>query len=146
VIKPFQYIPQLDAFVLTDEYQRVATYLGIVGWEQYAWIGRLFTLDNDYGEHWMDNWELRELKTEQAKELGYDESELLIIDPDRFQNGKDGPCHTDETRKLFWTNVLDSLVLSPEMIIAEARQQNERSRHIGDYIEDLEERIKELFK
>ena len=145
-MKPFRYIPELNAFVLTKEYRQVASYLGIEGWEQYAWIGRLFTLGNDYGEHWMDNWELRESVAAKADALGFDESELLIIDPSRFQNGKDGPCHSEEVRKIFWTNVLDSLVLSPEMLIAEARLQNEQNKHLPDsYMEDLEDRIESLF-
>nr|WKN37337.1 hypothetical protein K4G66_01275 [Tunicatimonas sp. TK19036] len=145
-MKPFRYILELDAFVLTEDYQHIASYLGIKGWKQYAWIGRLFTLDNNYGEHWMDNWELREIKASKAEALGYDELELLIINPSRLQNEKDGPCHSEEIRKLFWTNVLDLLVLSPAMIIAKARLQNGHNKYLPDsYIKDLEDRIESLF-
>jgi hypothetical protein len=47
-IKIFQYIKSLDAFVVTDEYKRMADTLGLTEWKPVVWIGRLFTLDNDY--------------------------------------------------------------------------------------------------
>lgn len=62
----FKYLEELDAFVLTDEYKRIAGHLGLDGGERYAWIGRLFTMDNDFGEHWFDNWELRGQIAEEA--------------------------------------------------------------------------------
>jgi hypothetical protein len=69
--------------------------------------------------------------------------ELLIIDPERFQNGKDGPCHPPAFRKRFWTDVLRSLELSFDLLVDEARAFNqERLRFMPDeYIGDLEARI-----
>ena len=146
-IKVFAYIQDLDAFVLTEDYKKIASYLGIIGWEQFAWIGRFFSLDNDYGEHWMDNWELRaRLPSHQ-----FDESEVLIVDPDRFKNDVDGPCHDEKMRKLFWTDVLKSFHISLESLIEEARKnKNDWERNgiedaePGEYIKDLEQRISEV--
>jgi hypothetical protein len=59
-VRVFQYIEPLDAFLVTDAYRALATQLGLTEWTPVVWIGRLFTLDNDYGEHWFDNWEQRE--------------------------------------------------------------------------------------
>jgi hypothetical protein len=50
-----------------------------------VWIGRLFTLDNDYGEHWFDNWDEREEKASDAHALGIEPEELLIVNPERFK-------------------------------------------------------------
>lgn len=122
-VKIFTYLPELDAFTVTDAYRTLAEELGLDEWHPAVWIGRLFLQDNDYGEHWFDNWELRENMKEQAEKHGYDPEELLIIDPDRFHNGEDGPCHTPEQRKRFWTDVLQSLHLSKETLEAEAREQ-----------------------
>ena len=58
-------------------------------------------MDNDFGEHWFDNWDLREPLEAKAKELGLDTTELFVLDPDRFKNDVDGPCHTPEERVLF---------------------------------------------
>ncbi|MDO7876653.1 hypothetical protein Q5H93_18045, partial [Hymenobacter sp. ASUV-10] len=97
---------------------------------------------NDYGEHWFDNWDLREMRREQAAALGLDETELLIIDPERFENGKDGPCHSAEERALFWRDVLISLQLSNETLFCEARRHNnEREESDEDFLPDLETRI-----
>ncbi len=66
--------------------------------------------------HWFDNWHLRELLEEAAAQRGLTEEELLIIDPERFQNGKDGPCHPPTFRKRFWTDVLRLLELSFDLL------------------------------
>jgi hypothetical protein len=71
-------------------------------------------MDNDFGEHWFDNWDLREERAAKAKAMGIAEEELLIIDPHRFQDGRDGPCHDAMQRKRFWTDVVRSLELSYE--------------------------------
>jgi hypothetical protein len=55
-VRVFTYIDQLDAFVVTDQYRDLADRLGLTEWNPVVSIGRLFTLDNDYGEHWFDNW------------------------------------------------------------------------------------------
>jgi len=142
-VKVFRYIAELDAFVVTEEYRRLADTLGLREWTPVVWIGRLFTRDNDFGEHWFDNWELREARREQTQRFGLDESELLIVDPDRFQDGRDGPCHSPAQRKRFWTDVLRSLTLSYDLLFEEARMINKRMKEVfpEDYIVDLEVRI-----
>ncbi len=67
----------------------------------------------------------------------------MILDPDRFKNGHDGPCHEPELRKKFWTDALRSLELSYELLFEEARSVNERIKEVNpeSYITDLEERI-----
>jgi hypothetical protein len=115
-------------------------------WHPTVWIGRFFILDNDYGEHWLDNWELREEKRAEAERRGIAYEELMIIDPSRFKNDDDGPCHTSEIRKRFWTDVLQSLELSYGLLFAEARSFNARTKdyYPEEYIEDLEERISKI--
>jgi hypothetical protein len=145
-VKIFRYIEELDAFVVTADYQRLAETLGLVEWTPVVWIGRLFTQDNDFGEHWFDNWELREERRDRAYALGFDEHELLIIDPQRFQDGRDGPCHDPAQRKRFWTDVLQSLTLSYELLFHEARLMNEQTQKWmpEDAIPDLEDRITQI--
>ena len=106
----------------------------------------MFVLDNDYGEHWFDNWDAREALELRAQALGYEADDLMIVDPDRFQNGQDGPCHNPEFRQRFWTDVLSSLTLSLELLFDEARSSNERIREVlpDEHITDLEERIREV--
>jgi hypothetical protein len=146
MVKVFKYIEELDAFVVDPEYRIIARQLGLMEWSEVVWIGRYFLMDNDLGEHWFDNWELRERVAEKIDSLGLDEQEVFLIDPDRFQDGRDGPCHTDEDRKYFWKDVLISLHLSMETLIREARTQNEARRlnDLEEYIPDLEERITHL--
>ena len=145
-IKIFQYIENLDAFHVTKEYAAISDKIGLREWNPVVWIGRLFALDNDYGEHWFDNWELRQ-------ERGLEEGQWLLIDPDRFQDGRDGPCHTPAFRKRFWTNVLESLTLDLELLFDEARALNAQRFALGepdtveadeDLITDLEARIQSL--
>lgn len=146
VVRVFKYIESLDAFLVTDEYRSLAEQLGLAEWHPAVWIGRLFTLDNDYGEHWFDNWEEREARATQAAKLGIDPDNLLIIVPERFSNGSDGPCHPPELRKRFWTDVLKSLELSYETFFEEARLQNARTKTLvpHEHIDDLEERIRQI--
>jgi len=145
-VRVFKYIDGLDAFVVTEQYRHLADYLGLTEWHPVVWIGRLFSLDNDYGEHWFDNWDEREVITARAAELGIEPSDLMIINPDRLTNGADGPCHSPELRKRFWTDVLKSLELSYELLFEQARERNTRVRVIAsdEYIEDLEERIRQI--
>ena len=71
------------------------------------------------------------------------------MDPERFQDGKDGPCNPPQLRKRFWTDVLRSLELTYELLFDTARERNERLREAlppdvlekVDYLPDLEERI-----
>lgn len=143
-VKIFRYLEDVDAFTVTDEYRHIADSLGLTEWNPVVWIGRLFLLDNDFGEHWFDNWDLR-----QQRGLS---DEHLIVDPARFKNDADGPCNTAEFRKRFWTEVLISLELSLELLFDKARQTNEQTRQMMEkypddshwrefYIADLEERI-----
>lgn len=146
VIKVFDYIKELDCFDVNPDFKYIAHYLGIVEWSEVVWIGRYFTLDNDYGEHWFDNWEEREAVEQKAEALGYSAEMLLFINPERLRNGKDGPCHSDEDIKNFWTDVLKSLHLSLDTIFAEARSFNKKAqeRETGDFLPHLEERIIEI--
>lgn len=147
-VRIFRYLEDLDCFVVSEEYRKVADQLGLSEWNPVVWIGRLFMLDNDYGEHWFDNWELREQLKPEAEKRGVVYEDLMVIDPDRFKNDDDGPCHSPELRKKFWTDVLKSLELSYDLIFAEARAENEKIRETLPemYIEDLEQRIERVLK
>lgn len=146
MVKIFKYLEELDCFVVDPNYKIIAHELGLSEWHETVWIGRFFTLDNDYGEHWFDNWDLREPLESKAKTLGLDSTELFIIDPDRFKNNVDGPCHEDIERVHFWKDVLNSLQLSYETIFSEARKINAERKEIDseDYLPDLEERINKI--
>lgn len=145
-VRVFHYIDQLDAFMVTDAYRRLADQLGLTEWNPVVWIGRLFTLDNDYGEHWFDNWDERAALAGKAQQLGIASDQLMIIVPDRFKNDADGPCHSPAFRKQFWTDVLKSLELSYDTLFEQARQCNAGAKEYlpAEFIEDLEERIAAL--
>ena len=145
-VRVFRYIKPLDAFLVTNEYGSLAGRLGLAEWHPAVWIGRLFTLDNDYGEHWFDNWEEREAHSAQAAQKGIVVGVLVIIVPERLAGGDDGPCHPPEVRKRFWTDVLKSLELSYETLFEEARLQNAKAKEVASegYIKDLEERIRQI--
>lgn len=144
-IKIFNYIEPLDCFVLNPTYKAIANKLGLNEWNEVVWMGRYFSLDNDFGEHWFDNWELRDQVSAQAEALGIQYDDLLVIDPDRFKNDVDGPCHSASERKTFWTDVLISLEFSISTIIHEARKLNDEYRESGEeYIKDLEVRVEEI--
>ena len=151
-VKVFQYLPKLEAFLCTPEYKDIANTLNLTEWTPVVWIGRLFYMDNDFGEHWHDNWDEREKLQEKAKSLGIDSNELLIIAPDRFKDGKDGPCHSPEIRKEFWTNVLQSLELDFDTITKVAFEVNEKLRNAPYQIDpvfseqELFQKIEELRK
>ncbi len=142
-VRVFKYINQLDAFVVTDEYRHLADQLGLIEGHPVVWIGRLFTLDNDYGEHWFDNWDERAALEDEAQKLGIASDQLMIIVPDKFTNDHDGPCHTPIFRKQFWTDVLKSLELSYDTIFEEARRNNAAIREYlpDEYITNLEAKI-----
>jgi hypothetical protein len=144
-IRIFKYIDQLDCFIVTPAYKDISRQLGLTEWNEVNWIGRYFLLDNDFGEHWFDNWDLRDSIEKKASEMGIAHDDILIIDSERFKNEKDGPCHSTEQRKLFWTDVLKSLELSLELIFNEAKEFNEkREKGDSDYINDLEERMNKI--
>lgn len=144
-IRVFRFLAALDAFEPTEEYRAIAEDLGLVEWHPVVWIGRLFCMDNDFGEHWLDNWDAREEKKEAAGALGISVEDLLVIDPERFQDGQDGPCNTPALRARFWRDVLESLELSLEVLFEEARSFNARAEGREDladlYLPDLEQRI-----
>jgi hypothetical protein len=146
IVRIFRFIDDLDAFVVTEEYRELADYLHLAEWTPVVWIGRLFRLDNDVGEHWFDNWDLREERAAKSNSAGIHEEELLVIDPDRFQDGRDGPCHDALQRKRFWTDVLRSLELSYETLFDEARKANLRNKEYvpEEYLPDLEDRIDKI--
>jgi hypothetical protein len=89
-IKPFRYIPELDCFVVTQQFAELADRLGLTEWSPVVFLGRLFARDNDFGEHWFDNWSEREELAEKTKEFGIENNtELLIIVPQKFSDGLD---------------------------------------------------------
>jgi len=141
-IKVFKYIPELDCFDVTPEFRDISDTLGLAEWNHVVDIGRFFCMDNDFGEHWFDNWDQREALNDKAKELGYESELLCIIDPDRFQDGKDGPCHSSEERKLFWTDVLKSLELDFDFLANMAIKNNPPPNDsFGDHITNLKKKI-----
>ncbi|MEO8179815.1 MAG: hypothetical protein ABI895_13365 [Deltaproteobacteria bacterium] len=149
-LRIFQYLPAVDAFDVTPEYRELADSLGLTEWNQVVWLGRLFALDNDYGEHWFDNWEAREGRRALAERHGLDADRLLIIDPARFRDGSNGPCNSADFRARFWHEVLLSLELSVDLLFDKAREVNAQARALpgagglavdDDYIPDLEARI-----
>lgn len=144
-MKIFKYIDQLDCFIVNPDYKTIADKLGLTEWNEVVWIGRYFSLDNDNGEHWFDNWNERDKLSERAKDLGIEYDNLLVIDPERFKNDFDGPCHTDNERRKFWTDVLKSLELGLDTIINEAvKFNNEREKTDEEFITDLDNRITEI--
>lgn len=145
-VRIFKYIQELDAFLVTDQYRDFAEKLGLIEWHPVVWIGRLFAQDNDFGEHWFDNWDEREVLRASAQELGFSCEELMVIVPDRFINNQNGPCHPPDLRKKFWADVLKSLELSYDTIFDEARYFNQLAEaRLSDlFIEDLEDRIAEI--
>jgi hypothetical protein len=72
----------------------------------------------------------------------------MIVVPSHFKDGRDGPCHSPEIRKRFWTDVLKSLELSFDLLFDVARAANERNRQLphefSGYLPDLDERIARL--
>lgn len=144
-IKIFDYIDQLDCFIVTSTYKGISKQLGLMEWNHVNWIGRYFILDTDMGEEWLHNWALSDGIEKEASEIGIAHDDILIIDSERFKDRKDKPYHSSEQRKLFWTDVLKSLELSLELIFNEARELNER-REKGSrfYINDLEEKINNI--
>ena len=98
MIKVFKYLNELDCFVAESTYKEIAGILGLSEWNEVVWIGRYFSMDNDYGEHWFDNWELREKIESETSRLGIDSSEIFIIDPNRFKDEKDGRIGKENRR------------------------------------------------
>lgn len=145
-IRVFLYVEELDAFLVTEEFSSLADRLNLSEWHPVVWLGRLFTLDEDYGEHWFDNWDEREEREEKARSLGMDDYDLMVVVPSRFTGRRDGPCHSDAIRKAFWTDVLKSLELSYDLIFQVARYWNEwhKEHFQEEYVEDLEERIAQV--
>lgn len=148
MIKVLKYIPEVDAFVVTPEFLEIAEKLRLCEWTPVVFICRLLALDNDYGEHIFDNWDEREEREPKCKALGIESGELLIVDPERFQNGWDGPCHSKKIRKMFWTDVLKSLTLSLDFLFEEARrsvQKHKKYARPGDITpEQLELNIQDV--
>lgn len=122
-VKIFDYNREGDYFTATTQYKTIADRLKISEWNPVVWIGRFFCMDNDFGEHWFDNWDL------------VDEAHTFFaIEPDRFKNDEDGPCHNTKHRKMFWTSVLQSLELDMEVLFEEARSNSELEPEILEKI------------
>jgi hypothetical protein len=147
-IRILKYLDDLDAFVVSDEYKALAEQLGLIEWHHAVWIGRLFAMDNDFGEHWFDNWEEREALKPKADALGIDLADLMVVVPSRFSDSRDGPCHSKMFRKAFWTDVLKSLELSYDLLFDQARRMNAEARELlpEEYIGDLEDRIASIMR
>ena len=144
-IRIFKYISELDCFVVNPDYKRISDQLGLTEWNEVVWIGRFFAMDNDYGEHWFDNWTEKDGLEAKARTLGIEYDQLLVINPERLKNDVDGPCHSNSERKKFWTDVLTSLELSLDTIIAESIKQNNENQKAGEpYIMDLDVIIKNV--
>ena len=147
-LKVFDYHEELDSFTINNQFKEVVDELRISEWSGVEWVGRYFMLDNDYGEHWFDNWDLRDLRADKVKQYGIeDDSELLIIDPTRMVNDKDGPCHTDSDRKQFWHDVLYSLELSLQTLVNECRSvaRNESSELTPEEAEQSIKKVTEKY-
>src|SRR5437868_7377761 len=138
-LKVFKEIPGLQCFAIDDEFQRVSDLLGLTEWHAVVWIGRLFLMDNDFGEHWFDNWDARAAVAEKARKIGIDPDghDLLIIDPSRMKDGRDGPCHSDEFRRRFWSEILSGLHLSFSLLCDEARRMNDLRKALAKDINQL---------
>lgn len=153
-IQVFRHVPDLDVFVCTDLYLKAAYGLRIAEWNPVVWIGRLFCMDEDYGEHWMDNEELFERCPPEMIQSRFGGRHPFLIRPSRMAAGTDGPCHSEDVRRRFWTDVLKSLRVSWSTLVAEARENNENCRKSGvlpedadddeGYVPDLEARIERV--
>ncbi len=143
-VQVFRYVEELDAFLVRPEFEELTERLGLDDWTPVVWMGRLFTLDKDYGEHWFDNWDEREALEERAAALGIDSFDLMILQTDPFRPPMDDPCHSPEVRRLFWTDVLKSLELSYDFLFTEARYAAARRSGRGLSADELEKRIQAI--
>ena len=170
-IKVFDYNQDLDCFFCTDLFTEISDALGLTEWSPVVWIGRLFNRDQDFGEHWFDNWDERDnLWAEKKSKFppGKTYEDALIIVTDRLTEpheafcihckrhtrhaecpncsksitvGGDGPCTSDKLKKMFWTDILSSLEISLETMFEAAREFY--SEEFSE-IPDLEKVIQEL--
>jgi hypothetical protein len=145
-MKPFRYIPELNSFIVEPAFAALVARVGLAEWSSVVFLGRLFARDNDFGEHWFDNWDEREVLKPQAEALGIDPEQLMIVIPERFADGKDGvsrqqnwadlkadgPCNSPALRKMFWTEVLKSLDLSYEFIFDAAIENAKKESVFND--------------
>jgi hypothetical protein len=138
-LKLFLHHADVGAFTYRPEYVELCEVLEY-GWECRAWLGRLFSMDNDVGEHWMDNESLVEARADLAVRAGLDPDLLMLPDPERMADGRDGPCNTTEFRMRFWTEVVACLVLSDQLIIDGARAFHGRCSS-AEKVAALEQRI-----
>jgi hypothetical protein len=138
-LKLFLHHADVGAFTYTPEYVELCEVLRY-GWECRAWLGRLFSMDNDVGEHWMDNESLVEARADLAVRAGLDPDLLMVPDPERMADGRDGPCNTTEFRMRFWTEVVACLVLSDQLIIDSARAWHGKCSSVEE-VAALEQRI-----
>jgi len=148
-MKVFDYNQELDCFFCTDQFTEISNVLGLTEWSPVVWIGRLFNRDQDFGEHWFDNWDEREALEGKTFPKGKTSQDALIIVTDRLTEphevfcihckkhtrhakcpncskpitvGGDGPCTSDKLKKMFWTDVLSSLEISLETMFEAARE------------------------
>lgn len=95
-VKVFDYLPELDAFLCTDLFKRVNRLLGLEEWTPVCWIGRLFARDQDFGEHWFDNWDDRSRLEARGLRFdfpaGEDWGTVLVVNPVAFRQPRDKTC------------------------------------------------------
>ena len=71
-VKVFDYINELDCFVVRKEFQDLMEESDLAEWNPVVWIGRLFARNQVFSEHWLDNWDERQVLADLAKEKGID--------------------------------------------------------------------------
>jgi len=152
MLQVFEYVEELDAFKVHPKFAEICGRLQLNEWGiGPIFIGRYLCMDNDFGEHFSDNWELREARDSEIKSSEFEAEELFFIEPERFSDGRDGPCHSPEMRKMFWTEVFKSLQLSCDFLFKEARSNYERgvrlkSREEERFAQIVEKEIESISK
>jgi hypothetical protein len=79
----FDYLEELDCFLINPVFSNVVCQLHLNEWHPAVWVGRYFTMDNDFGEHWFEDWDEREALRERAEKLGYSYEQLPLSFPGR---------------------------------------------------------------
>lgn len=145
-IQILDYIEEGDFFVEHPRFKALSDQLGLTEWHSLTWIGQLMSLDNNFGEDWFDNDKERDDLKAVASALGYDADDIMIVKPQRFMDGENGPCHSDSLRKLFWTDVLRNLKISLRTILLKARASSDLGKALEPQIQAIleQEGIAEL--
>jgi len=141
MIKIFNYISELDCFLINPDYKKITEKLNL---SEVAWIGRHFLLESSASENWMSK-NADEKLAKKAVKLGLKTKELLVISAELFEREKDASFNNILERKGFWTDVLSSLELSADTIFNEAiRVNSQRRKKDEKYLQDIEQRVEEI--